>query len=116
MNLAASLLYAAERNPGAEAVVEGETRLTYAELVDRVARVAGDLPRAQRVAAVVRSRLDTVVLYWACQWAGATFVPLSPRASNADLDYCREDSGARWLPRALSCAGRRPACARCRSS
>lgn len=92
MNLAQSLLYAAERNPEAEAVVDGDTRLTYAELLDRVSRVP--LPRGERVAAVVRSRLDTVVLYWACQWAGATFVPLSPRASAADLAYCREDSGA----------------------
>ena len=83
MNLAASLLCAAERNPGAEAIVDGETRLTYAKLLDRVARVAGglELERGERLAAVVRSRLDTVLLYWACQWLGATFVPLSPRAS-----------------------------------
>ena len=102
MNLAASLLYAAERNPGAEAVVDGETRLTYAELLDRVSRVAGglELARGERIAAVVRSRLDTVLLYWACQWLGATFVPLSPRASAADLAYCRDDSArpssSRW--------------------
>ena len=38
MNLAASLLYAAERSPDAEAVVEGDARLTYAELLDRAAR------------------------------------------------------------------------------
>ena len=97
MNLAASLLYAAERSPDAEAVVEGDARLTYAELLDRAARAAGGLARGQRVAAVVRCRLDTVILYWACQWAGATFLPLSPRASAADLDYCREDSGAGLL-------------------
>jgi 2-furoate---CoA ligase len=96
VNLAASLLYAAERNPDAEAVVEGDRRLTYAELLDRAARVASGLglERGRRVAAVVRCRTETVLLYWACQWAGATFVPLSPRASAADLAYCREDSGA----------------------
>ncbi len=33
-------------------------------------------------------------LYWACQWLGATFVPLSPRVSPADLAYCRDDSEA----------------------
>ena len=32
MNLALSLLYAAERTPDAEAVVEDDDRLTYAEL------------------------------------------------------------------------------------
>src|SRR3954470_9902322 len=97
VNLAQSLLYAAERNPDAEAVVEGEERLTYARLRDRAAQVSSGLELGKRVAAVVRSRLDTVVLYWACQWAGATFVPLSPRASAADLQYCREDSGAALL-------------------
>ena len=62
VNLAQSLLYAAERNPGAEAIVEGDTRLTYAELLDRVARVAGGLELAgeSALAAVVRCRLDTV--------------------------------------------------------
>jgi 2-furoate---CoA ligase len=96
VNLATSLLYAAERSPGAEAVVDGDTRLTYADLLDRVRRVAGglELERGERLAAVVRCRLDTVLLYWACQWLGATFVPLSPRASAADLAYCRDDSGA----------------------
>jgi 2-furoate---CoA ligase len=97
VNLAASLLYAAERNPEAEAVVDGEVRLTYAQLLERAARVASGLERGSRVAAVVRPRAETVVIYWACQWAGSTFVPLSPRASAADLAYCREDSGAATL-------------------
>ena len=99
MNLAQSLLYAAERNPDAEAVVHGDTRLTYVELLDRVARVAGGLEAAEgdRVAAVVRCRPEMVQLYWACQWLGATFVPLSPRVSAADLEYCRADSGARMF-------------------
>ena len=99
MNLALSLLYAAERNPEAEAVVEGGIRLTYAELRERAARIAGGLAdagvtRGDRVAAVVRCRHESALLYWGCQWLGATFVPLSPRVSAADLAYCREDSGA----------------------
>jgi 2-furoate---CoA ligase len=99
VNLALSLLYAAERMPDAEAVVEGDTRFTYGELCERAARLATglereDLQRGERLAAVVRCRTESVQLYWACQWLGATFVPLSPRASDADLAYCREDSGA----------------------
>ena len=99
VNLALSLLYAAERHPDAEAVVDGGARLTYAELRERAARLAGGLEReglrrGDRLAAVVRSRHESVHLYWACQWLGATFVPLSPRVSAADLAYCREDSGA----------------------
>lgn len=99
MNLALSLLYAAERHPEAEALVDGETRLTYAQLRERVARVAGGLAReglgrGERLAAVVRCRSESVLLYWACQWLGATFVPLSPRSSPAELAYCRDDSQA----------------------
>jgi 2-furoate---CoA ligase len=100
VNLALSLLCAAERNPEAEAVVDGGVRLTYAELRSRAARLAGGLEqeglaRGDRLAAVVRCRHESVQLYWACQWLGVTFVPLSPRASPADLAYCREDSGAK---------------------
>ncbi len=99
MNLALSLLYAAERNPDAEALVDGDVRVTYAQLRELAARIAGGLAgrglaAGGRLAAVVRCRSESVQLYWACQWLGATFVPLSPRASPADLAYCREDSGA----------------------
>jgi 2-furoate---CoA ligase len=100
VNLALSLLYAAERTPEAEAVVQGETRLTYAALRERVAQLAGGLAAeglggGDRLAAVVRPRHESVQLYWASQWLVATFVPLSPRVSPADIAYCREDSGAR---------------------
>jgi 2-furoate---CoA ligase len=99
VNLARSLLYAAERTPEAEAVVDGEVRLTYAELRERVARLAAGLARhpvesGDRVAAVARNRLATVELFWACQWLGAVFVPLSHRASTEDVEYCVEDSAA----------------------
>jgi 2-furoate---CoA ligase len=99
VNLALSLVGAAERAPAAEAVVEGDVRLTYAALRERAARLATGLSdlglgRGERLAAVVRCRHESVQLYWACQWLGATFLPLSPRLSPADLAYCREDSGA----------------------
>ena len=100
MNLALSLLYAAERTPAREAVVEDELRLTYAELLERVRRVAGGLAevglaRGDRVATVARNRSETVILYCAAQWLGAVFVPLSHRISGAELEYCRDDCGAR---------------------
>jgi 2-furoate---CoA ligase len=99
MNLAQSLLAAAERHHDAEAVVDGHRRLTYGELFSHAQRLAGGLAAdgirsGDRVAAVVKCRLESVELYWACQWLGATYVPLSHRVSQADLDYCREDSGA----------------------
>jgi len=99
VNLAVSLLYAAERHPDAEAVVDGELRLSYAALLERAQRIAGGLAArgigtGDRVAAIVKCRAESVQLYWACQWLGATFVPLSHRVSEADVEYCVADSGA----------------------
>ncbi len=104
MNLALSLLSAAERTPGAEALVGARGRLTYAELCARAARIAAGLDehgvgRGDRVACVLRNEPETVELYWAVQWLGACFVPLSHRVTTADLEYCIDDSGARLVLR-----------------
>ena len=84
MNLARSLEYAAARHPEREAVVDGRVRLSFVELLERTARLSGaladlGLTRGERLAAVLRNRHETVSLYWAAQWLGATFVPLSWR-------------------------------------
>ena len=92
MNLAQSLLAASERHPRLEAF----PGLTYADLLPRVARLAGGLHATpgSRVAVVLDNRLDTALLYWASQWAGAVFVPLSWRLSDEELAYCIADAGA----------------------
>jgi 2-furoate---CoA ligase len=99
VNLALSLLYAAERTPDAEALVGEGTRLTYAGLRERAARIAEGLAsrgvaRGDRVACVLANDPETVELYWGCQWLGAVFVPLSHRLAEPDLDYCIADCGA----------------------
>jgi 2-furoate---CoA ligase len=104
VNLALGLLAAAERDPGAEALVGESTRLTYAELRERAARIAAGLAyrgveRGHRVACVLANDPETVELYWACQWLGAVFVPLSYRLAKDDLDYCLADSGAEVVVR-----------------
>ena len=93
MNLALSLLGAAERHPQAEAL----PGITYAELRERAARMAGGLglEPGDRLATVLDNRIETALLYWASQWCGAVFVPLSWRLAQADLDYCVDDCGAR---------------------
>ncbi|MCC6222134.1 MAG: AMP-binding protein [Thermoleophilia bacterium] len=102
MNLALTLLYAAERTPEAEALVEGDVRVTYRELRDRAARLAAGLAArgiepGDRVALVARNRLESAELLWACAWLGAVLVPLSHRIARTDLDYCVADSGAKLL-------------------
>jgi 2-furoate---CoA ligase len=97
VNLALSLLAACERHPDAEAF----PRLTYGELLSRVARIAGGLgvEPGERVAIVQDNRLDTALVLWACWWAGAIGVPLSWRLSEEELAYCVEDCGASRLLR-----------------
>jgi len=92
MNLAQSLLAACERHPEAEAF----PGLTYGELLPRVGRIAGGLALApgDRIAVVLDNRLETALLYWAAQWAGAVIVPLSWRLEEEELAYCIDDCGA----------------------
>jgi 2-furoate---CoA ligase len=104
MNLALHLDYAAGRFPEHRALVDGDVRLTYRELRERAARVADaleqlGLARGARLAAVLRNTHETVTLYWAAQWLGASFVPLSWRASPADIEYCLDDCEAALVAR-----------------
>ena len=71
--------------------------MTYADLPPsrRPARRRPASPTpGSRIAVVLDNRLDTALLYWASQWAGAVFVPLSWRLSDEELAYCIADAGA----------------------
>ena len=99
MNLGLSLLYAAERTPEADAVIDGDERLDYPSLQQVAATLAAGLAsrgvgRGDRVAVVLKNRRQAVELYWACQWLGAVVVPLSWRVAPADVAYCVADSAA----------------------
>jgi 2-furoate---CoA ligase len=97
MNLAQSLLAAAERHPNAEAF----PGLTYRDLLAMVRRAAGGLglEPGERVAFVLDNRFETALLYWAAQWAGGVAVPLSWRSTASEIEYCIADSGARLVLR-----------------
>jgi len=117
VNLGLSLLYAAERTPDADAVVDGDDRLDHRSLQRVAAALAAGLAalgvdRGDRVAMVLKNRREAVELYWACQWLGAVIVPLSWRVAPADVAYCVADSEARLvvfeevsLAHAVACAG-----------
>ncbi|MDT7743208.1 MAG: long-chain acyl-CoA synthetase, partial [Actinomycetota bacterium] len=74
-----------ERHPDVEALVEvGGERLTYAELWDRAARVAGGLVgdgvrRGDRVASLLPAGVDWVVGFLGTLLAGAVAVPVNTR-------------------------------------
>jgi 2-furoate---CoA ligase len=99
VNLGEHLLACAERNPEALAIVDGEQRATYAELLELVRSAAGGLAAlgvvpGDRVAAALKNRIETAILYWASQWLGAVFVPLNWRLRPDELTYCVSDCGA----------------------
>jgi 2-furoate---CoA ligase len=97
---ARALIAAAERAPGAEALVDGGERLTYAELLDRAAAVAAGLGalgigKGERVLTVLQNTWQAAVLHWACQLAGIVITPVNWRANAEEIDYFLGNSGAR---------------------
>ena len=83
LELATLMARQARLRPHAPAVVFEDTRLTYAQFWQRVAR-AGNLLRSlgigpgDKVATVAANSLELLELYWAIPTIGAVLVPLSP--------------------------------------
>jgi 2-furoate---CoA ligase len=99
VNLALTLLAAAERHGEGEALVDGGYRLDYASLQRRVAELAGGLAelgleRGDPLCVLLGNRHEAVELYWATQWLGARFVPLNFRLSPDEVRYCVQDAEA----------------------
>jgi acyl-CoA synthetase (AMP-forming)/AMP-acid ligase II len=89
-----------ERDRDATAIVEvGGPSITYGELWDRAARVAGGLrangiARGDRAAILLGNGADWVLAFWGAQLAGAVVVPVNTRFKEAEVDYVIDDSGA----------------------
>ena len=94
---------AVETSPNAEAIVELDgPRLTFTELWDRSARVAGGLreqgvQRGDRVAIRYGNGLDWVLAFLGTQLAGAVAVPVNTRFAEPEVDYVVSDSGAKLV-------------------
>ena len=84
------------------AVVDGEARLTYAELGERSHRLAGALAGLgvqpwDRVAALCTNSHVMLEMHHGVPFAGAVLVPMDTRLSVRELSYIVEHSGARVL-------------------
>ncbi|MGC4976585.1 FadD3 family acyl-CoA ligase [Streptomyces sp. DT199] len=93
---------AAERYADVEAVVEGRTRVTYAELGARVERAAAaclatGVEPGDRVAIWAPNSLDWIVAALGAVSAGAVLVPLNTRFKGAEAADVLRRSGARLL-------------------
>src|SRR4051812_44435496 len=96
-SLVAMLRATVEAHPDLEAIVElGGDRLTYQQLWDRSARVAGglDVAPGDRVAIRLGNGADWVLAFWGAQMAGAVVVPVNTRFAEDEVTYVIDDSGA----------------------
>lgn len=89
-----------ERTPDHECIVVlGGERLTYREVWDRSARVAGGLRvlgvgPGDRVANRHGNTMAWCLGFWGTLMAGAVVVPVNTRFSESEVDYVIDDSGA----------------------
>ncbi len=92
-----------DETPDAEAVVEvGGGRLTYRELWEQSANVAGGLKskginRGDRVSIRLGNGLDWCLAFFGAQMAGAIAVPVNTRFSESEVEYVVTDSGSSYV-------------------
>jgi 2-furoate---CoA ligase len=99
-DLGRTFLASVERGPNAAAIVDGETRLTYAAWHREICRVlagfdALGLRRGDHLLVALQNRVEMASLHWACQLSGVIMTPLNWRAKADELDYCAADAEAR---------------------
>ena len=93
---------AAEQWPDAEALVDGDVRLTFAQLHDEVRRstraaMAAGLEPGDRAAIWAPNMWEWVIAALGVHGAGAAIVPLNTRYKGEEAGYILQKSGARLL-------------------
>ncbi|MDX2203591.1 MAG: AMP-binding protein [Hyphomicrobiaceae bacterium] len=101
-DLATSFLAAVARDGHALAIVDGATRMTYAQWLERIESVvrgfdAMGLKHGDRLVTVLQNRWEAATLHWACQFAGIVITPINWRSKADEIDFCLDNSGARGL-------------------
>jgi acyl-CoA synthetase (AMP-forming)/AMP-acid ligase II len=97
-SLPALLRASVDRDASATAIAEIDgPSLTYGELWDRAARVAGGLRKAgvargDRVAIRMPNGIDWVLAFFGAQLAGAVVVPVNTRFTEGEVAYVVDDS------------------------
>ncbi len=97
MTLAEAFRKVAEAHPKREAIVGGETRLTYGQLWERIRRMASGLEalgvaQGERVALGLAPGIDFAAALFATAGLGAVVVPLNPQMRPAGLQEMLEDA------------------------
>ena len=98
----AMIAEAAERNPDGEALICGDRRMSWRDVVEQSARIAAGfhrlgLQRGDRIAVLLGNRVEFVLTMFAAAHAGLVTVLLSTRQQKPEIAYVLNDSGARLL-------------------
>ncbi len=98
------LTLAAQSHPERLALLDGNERLTYAELNHAVGQLAARLfthgiQRGQRVAVLLDRSRDAVQLVHALVRIGTSLVPLNTRLTADEMDYQVENAACDWILR-----------------
>jgi long-chain acyl-CoA synthetase len=88
--------------PNREAVIDGERRLTYGELGDRVDRLAGALASSglepgARAGVLMQNRHEYTETYFAVEQVGGVLVPLNQRLAPPEIAFILNDAEATHL-------------------
>src|SRR3954470_8023572 len=102
LDLGTSFLASVSRDPNALAIVDGETRFTYAQWYRRIsALVAGfdrlGLKPGDHLVTALQNNWQAATIHWACQFAGLIITPLNWRSTADELDYCLDNADAKAL-------------------
>jgi acyl-CoA synthetase (AMP-forming)/AMP-acid ligase II len=102
VRLTFALHKARRERPDRVAIICGDRRTTYAELADRVERLASSMQaagiqRGDRVGILGLDSDQYIEAYLALWWVGAIPTPLNHRLSTNEIAFCVEDCGMRVL-------------------
>src|SRR3954469_24970640 len=89
----------AVRHPGRTAIVDGDVRVTYAELDEAVNRAANalaerGLAKGDRLALLGHNSLGFVITYFACARLGLICVPINYMLGAEEIAYILDHAGA----------------------
>jgi len=100
LDLGTSFIASVERDPGALAIVDGATRLTYAEWYRSISSAVAMLDElgfkpGDRLLTAAQNRWEAATIHWACQFAGVIVTPVNWRATADELDFLIENAEAK---------------------
>ena len=100
LDLGTSFIASVERDPGSLAIVDGATRLTYAEWYRSISSAVAILDElgfkpGDHLLTTAQNRWEAATIHWACQFAGVIVTPVNWRATADELDFLIENAEAK---------------------